>query len=229
VWGREVDGIVLTFRLAGINNQNFLMRDEQTGSYWQQVSGIAISGPLRGKSLKLVHSDELTFGLLRSEQPGAEVLRPEPSDEAKYSPIDWERQFEKLPVVVPHAGEGFEPKDHVLALDAFGQAKAYRYTDVARDKLVRDRLGATPVMLVLGTDNDSVRAFRVPATDFYRTGDSLDSLMVDAATGSKWNFRGCATEGPSKGQCLEQINVTREYWFDWRSYHPNGAIYQTPR
>ena len=42
-----VDGRRLTFRLAGINNQNFIMRDEQTGTWWQQVSGLAIHGPLK--------------------------------------------------------------------------------------------------------------------------------------------------------------------------------------
>jgi hypothetical protein len=30
VWNREVAGLRLTFHLAGINNQNFLMRDEET-------------------------------------------------------------------------------------------------------------------------------------------------------------------------------------------------------
>jgi len=61
VWRREIDGQRLTFRLAGINNQNFLMRDEETGTYWQQISGAAISGPLKGRQLTLVHSDELTL------------------------------------------------------------------------------------------------------------------------------------------------------------------------
>jgi hypothetical protein len=63
VWGREVGGLILTFHLAGINNQNFLMRDEQTGTFWQQISGRAISGPLAGRSLQLIPSDELTLGL----------------------------------------------------------------------------------------------------------------------------------------------------------------------
>ena len=58
-----MDGLTLTFHLAGINNQNFLMRDDQTGSYWQQVSGIAIAGPLKGRALKLIPADEVTFGL----------------------------------------------------------------------------------------------------------------------------------------------------------------------
>jgi len=43
VWSGEIDGLRLTFHLAGINNQNFLMRDEETGTYWQQISGYGIS------------------------------------------------------------------------------------------------------------------------------------------------------------------------------------------
>ena len=62
--GRE-----LHFYLAGINNQNFLMRDRETGSWWQQVTGRAISGPLAGNTLELESSDELTFGVWKSESP----------------------------------------------------------------------------------------------------------------------------------------------------------------
>ena len=69
MWGREVNGLTLTFHLAGINNQNFLMRDEETGSYWQQISGLAIAGPLSGKSLKLIPADELSLDLWKAEQP----------------------------------------------------------------------------------------------------------------------------------------------------------------
>jgi hypothetical protein len=56
VWSSAIDGRVLTFRLVGINNQNFVMQDDQTGSWWQQVSGEAILGPLKGRRLTLVRS-----------------------------------------------------------------------------------------------------------------------------------------------------------------------------
>ena len=62
MWTREVDGLRLTFHLAGINNQNFLMRDEETGTYWQQISGAGRSRVRsRDSQLTLVHSDELTL------------------------------------------------------------------------------------------------------------------------------------------------------------------------
>jgi len=31
------------------------MRDEEMGSFWQQFSGRAISGPMRGEQLPLIH------------------------------------------------------------------------------------------------------------------------------------------------------------------------------
>ena len=54
-------------------------------------------------------------------------------------------------------------------------------------------------------------------------------MLMDAATGSKWNFQGCAIEGPSVGKCLEVVPLTRNYWFDWRSYNPDGTVYRTPQ
>ena len=87
MWGREVNGLVLTFHLAGINNQNFLMRDEQTGSFWQQISGRAISGPLVGKSLRLIPSDELTLALWKSERPNGKLLKEVNADATEYARV----------------------------------------------------------------------------------------------------------------------------------------------
>ena len=90
MWGREIDGLRLTLHLAGINNQNFLMRDEQTGTYWQQITGAAISGPLAGRRLTLVASDELTFAMWRAEEPSGTVLKDVPKYVSEYAKKDWE-------------------------------------------------------------------------------------------------------------------------------------------
>ena len=74
--------------------------------------------------------------------------------------------------------------------------------------------GAEPVMLVVGTDDQSVRAFRdrIPGVDgvpdFYRmTAEKPGALLMDAPTGSEWNFQGCAVSGKEKGVCLEQVSM----------------------
>ena len=61
----------MKFRLSGINNQNFLMTDEETGSWWQQISGVAVAGPLKGRRLTRVFHDEVAFRLWLREHPGS--------------------------------------------------------------------------------------------------------------------------------------------------------------
>lgn len=57
-----MNGRVLHFHLAGINNQNFIMRDEETGTWWQQVNGKAIHGPLKGhQDWRIYHPDTTIY------------------------------------------------------------------------------------------------------------------------------------------------------------------------
>jgi len=50
--------------------------------------------------------------------------------------------------------------------------------------------------------------------------------LIDSATVSEWNFAGCAISGPSMGKCLQALPLLKDYWFDWRNYHPRTSIYR---
>jgi len=220
---RQVNGLTLTFHLAGINNQNFIMRDDQTGSYWQQISGIAISGPMKGAQLKLVRSEELNFSTWKSEQPDGTVLNDVAEYVHEYSARDWDKSMKRAPVVIEFPEHNLKPRDLMLGIQAFGASRAWLYEQVLSEKVVKDFVGTERVLLVTGPDNESVRAFRNPDNvDYYRTNDGL---LMDAATGSNWNFQGCAVSGKSKGACLEQIPMLKDYWFDWRNYNPGTSVY----
>jgi hypothetical protein len=231
VWTREVDGLRLTFHLAGINNQNFLMRDEETGTYWQQISGAAVSGPLKGRQLTLVHSDELTLATWKSEEPRGTVLNDVPKYRSDYAKRDWDVEMKREPTVLSFPEHGLTARDLMLGIQAFGASRAFLYERVIQEKLVKDRVGAEPVLLVVGPDDRSVRAFRgrIPgvggASDFYRITGRSGVLLIDDSTGSEWNFQGCATSGKAKGLCLEPIPMLKDYWFDWRNYNPKTSVY----
>ena len=51
-------------------------------------------------------------------------------------------------------------------------------------------------------------------------------ILLDSTTASEWNFQGCAISGPSQGKCLDRIPALKDYWFDWRNYHPDTTIYK---
>jgi hypothetical protein len=234
VWRSEIEGQRLRFHLAGINNQNFLMRDEETGTYWQQISGVAISGPLAGRRLTLVASDELTFALWTSENPQGTVLNDLPPYVGEYAPKDWDVGMRKAATVLSYAEKGMTPRDLMLGVRAFGASRAFLYDAVVKEKLVQDHVGSEPVILIVGPDNESVRVFRrrIAGADgipeFYRLQDAAGKagrLFVDDLTGSTWNFQGCAVSGKSQGRCLDRVEVIKDYWFDWRHYNPATTIY----
>lgn len=231
MWRAEVDGRRLSFRLTGINNQNFLMTDEQTGSWWQQVTGEAVFGPLKGKRLELVFHDELSFALWKREHPEGRVLRPDDSAPWKRFSEDWEVKTAKAPVVTPvKAGDPFPPRELVVGIRVGDATRAYPMTALQQQSPVLDALGGVPLILVVGEDDRSVRAFdrRMDGRELnlFRKPDVSPLRLVDAETGSEWDFTGQAVSGPLAGKKLGKVFVLKDYWFDWKAYNPKTTVFR---
>jgi hypothetical protein len=241
VWTRTVNGRALHFYLAGINNQNFLMRDRETGTWWQQITGKALYGPLKGAALQLVLSDELTFGEWKSEVSDGKVLAEVKKDTKEYD-SNWEPEVAKLPVVISFPGTELKPRDVVVGLELDGASRAYPWDTLVKQSPVVDHMRGVPLLIAVGPDGKSLRVFksRIDGKDaeFFLKGETDGDpktaspaipkswALLDTATASEWNFQGCAVSGPSQGKCLDRIPALKDYWFDWRNYHPNTSIYK---
>jgi Protein of unknown function (DUF3179) len=232
VWSAVVDGRRLRFRLAGINNQNFVMRDEQTGSWWQQVTGRAFHGPLSGRQLRLVPHDELTFATWRGEQPRGRVLTMDAGADKRddYASADWERAVGKLPVrVAAPFGGPLDARTLVVGISVHGASKAWPHQSLLAAGATVDQVGEVPVVLVAASDGRSLRAFdrRVAGRTltFIRAGaDASTSTLLDLETMSEWDFTGRAVAGELAGAALGRVDVLLDYWFDWKTYHPDTAV-----
>jgi Protein of unknown function (DUF3179) len=230
VWERTIDGRILTFRLFGINNQNFIMRDQETGSWWQQVTGLAIHGPLKGRRLKGVVHDEISFAIWRAEQPRGRVLRPVPRAKDDYEDWNWEKQMKKVRTVIQRGKDDpLEPRAVVVGIERNGSARAYPFPKLGAQNPIVDRLGGDPIAIVLGDDRKSFRVFRAVVggepVSLLRKAGVRPVRLIDAETGSEWDFSGRAIAGPRQGQQLEKLFALKEYWFDWKIYHPNTTVY----
>lgn len=225
MWTRTVDGQQLNFHLAGIHNQNFIMRDEETGSFWQQVSGRCIAGPLKGKELTRVHNDELTLGQFAAEAPQGTVLLPEPERVADDYERDWEAQIDKLPTVVDTSDSGIGPRTLVAGVAIGGVARAYTAETLEKRRVIVDEVGGTPVLL-WSRGGRSLRGFnRTIDGKALLFAPGTESTIVDAETGTTWDFRGCAVAGTLVGKCLQPVQVLWDYWFDWRAYNPRSEVF----
>jgi hypothetical protein len=170
-----VNGRALHFYLAGINNQNFLMRDKETGTWWQQITGKAISGPLKGAALELVLSDELTFGEWKSEVSDGKVLAEVPKYVKEYD-SNWEPEVAKYPVPISFPGTELKSRDIIVGLQMDGPARAYPWDRLVKQSPVVDRVNGTPLLVAVGPDGKSFRVFisRIDGKDaeFFLKGEA---------------------------------------------------------
>jgi len=233
VWESEIDGKKLTFHLSGINNQNFIMRDDETGTWWQQVSGEAIHGPLKGKKLTRVDNDELTFALWKHENRQGRVLKPDERVKQKYEAADWEEQYAKFRVVTPvDPNDKLPPRALIAGLVVNGKSAAYPLPALEKQRLIIDNIGSgggvTPIFVVLGDDNKSVRAFERTVDgrtlEFYVKPDTSPIQLIDE-TATTWDFSGKAVSGPLAGKQLKKVFALKDYWFDWKIYNPDTKVY----
>jgi len=211
------------------------MRDEETGTWWQQVSGKAIHGPLEGHQLKSVFHDEVSFAIWKNEQPNGRVLKPDEKIAAQkqYEPVDWETRYEKLRVVEgTDVDKRLTPRTLVMGIELNGKAAAYPLPALQKQSPIIDMVGTVPIVVALREDNRSVLAFERTVDgrrlEFFQKKDDKNPefQLIDAETGSTWNFEGKATSGPLAGRQLKRVFVLEDYWFDWRIYHPDTSVYQ---
>lgn len=209
------------------------MRDEETGSYWQQVTGMAIAGPLKGKQLTLVPQDELTFGLWKKGDPNGTVLAPLSRYASMYEKATWEADYAKLPTVIHGTKGTLADRETIIGVVCNGAAQAYPLSKLTvQSPLLLDSVGGEPIMLVLGPDGKSVRVFsrRIGGNTLEFYGQSAANgtpwALLESPSLSEWNFDGCATKGHVQGHCLPRIDYLKDYWFDWEHYHPKSSIYR---
>ena len=212
------------------------MRDEETGTWWQQVSGKAILGPLKGHQLKEVFHDELSFALWKHEKPEGRVLKPDEKIAAsnEYEAADWELRVGRMRVVDgTDVDKRLPPRTLVIGIDVASKSVAYPLSALEKQSPIVDTVGSVPIMLVLGEDKRSVRAFERTVDgrrlEFFQKVEQATPAavqLVDSETGSTWNFAGKAITGPLAGSQLKKVTVLEDFWFDWRIYHPDTTIYQ---
>ena len=225
-----MDGRALHFHLAGINNQNFIMRDEETGTWWQQVTGCAMLGPLAGKCLDTMPWDEVTFAIWRGEHPRGRVLLPAEDSIENYATAEWEKEVAGYPIVTPvDSRDALKPRDLVVGVTSGTDAKAYPWTALAERAPITDVVGSTPVLILLHPDGLSLRCF-----DRRTVGRTLERFsktatcppaLVDGDTGSEWDFSGLATKGPLAGRRLSHVTCLKDFWFDWKAYNPGTRLF----
>lgn len=230
VYRRTVNGKTMVFSVSGaLYNGNMLMRDTLTGSVWSQLLGRAVIGNQVPAQLDSYPAHIVPWEHWKATHPNTTVLSRNTS---LYKPSRYEDNpyvgyisSDRTPTAEPFDTQFLAPKDIVYGVTANNQKKAYRSVHVKDMGLIQDTVGGVPIMLVQNEQTGTIRGFirRVNGTP---TTFNLDhGKLVDPATGSTWNLDGDPIEGRRATQQLQEIDLTRIYWFSWKLFYPQTRLH----
>lgn len=212
VYSRIVDGETLTFYNTGaIWRSDLVMYDLETKSWWTQIGGNALTGPMHGTDLTIVKSQHVTWKEWKDAHPGTKVL-------ARPVGQDWE----------PLAPYGRD----IGYTDLAGSLNSYsRVTGV----VLENGTVAFPVFKVkeegvVQTTHAGVRlvaAYAAEEAQVYRAGDR--DFTAGETEGTFVDDRGVVydalTGKGDDGTRLERVPVRTTYWFAWRDFHKDTMVW----
>lgn len=237
VYDRELNGDVLLFgNTSALYQSDLVMYDHQTGSYWFQVLGEAIVGPLSGQRLSLLPSTTTEWGLWKDIHPETRVLSrdlgllgggfgsPYDRDSFKgYQEVVNSGRF-AFPVDEDKLDDRLLPGELVFAVQVGQEHMAYRLTE-SPDQAINDAVAGRDIVVVIRERGPSGFAYFAEADGRSLNFRLIDGVLVDDETGSAWNEGGRAVSGELSGAQLEAVPSRTSFWFSLVGSIPGIELY----
>jgi len=200
-------------------NNNLIMYDRATDSWWPQVLGTAVNGQMKGKSLHEFPVVWTTWGRWRETHPETRVMKEDTG-----SIRDYERDpygeynprggyYDSGSTLFPNmtTDERYHPKAVVLGARTADGTVAFE-KDALRESSVREAtVGGVPYVAVYDR-----------ALDFgwvYRNTDEVSLQATDEGyTGPDGETH------PADDLPLERVNAFDAMWFTWPAYYPETVV-----
>jgi hypothetical protein len=208
-----VNGKKEKFRLVGMDHFNAMLEDATTKSWWRQVTGEAITGKLKGQQLPEVYSTQTSLADWLQLNPNSLIMQ---ADENFINSYDSTFKFESGASKSRLTGTdslSWKDKSWVIGVKVGKESKAYDWNDLKKEKLIQDKIGTTPVLIVLSKNDKSFFAFERPTVNsiFNLSGDTL---LFD---NHKYRIDG---KGIDTSFSLKPLPASQEFWHSWRTFNP---------
>lgn len=229
MYSREVGEETLEFGVSGKLIMNVLvMYDRQTDSLWSQLLGKSVRGPLEGTELEYLPALQTTWSDWKSRHPETMALVKGYSGE--YDPYT-SYYFSGSAGVIGETrrDDRLQTKQFVIGVDTGRATMAFPFSELSQEPVLNAQVGELPVLVLFDAENANGAVFSRQSGDHVLTFEpAADDQVRDMETGTLWRaFEGEAIEGPLAGEVLDRVKSTTSFWFGWKDFHPNTAIYDS--
>ncbi len=205
---REIDDQTLTFQVSGkLWMRSLVMFDAETKSEWSHLLGRAMAGKLKGRKLKPLITDMVTWSVWKKQHPDTTVLNMSRTDR------NYTREFYLKPsrfLFGFHIGD----KHFALPMPVMMEHPVFAF-EAANTELVAtfDKVGAVTHVFESKLEGQSLSFERVS-----------DAIMKDQETNSRWELlSGRCIEGTLKGKMLKQRIGIMSFRKAWQNFHPDST------
>lgn len=227
VYSPIVNGKLETFRLVGMDHFNAVFEDATTKSWWQQATGTAIAGPLKGYKLKEFPSTQLTWDAWLRQHPNSLVMKPDTIFMDNYFKLEDYDRGTMQSSLVRRDTVSWEPKSWIVGVKNNFSSKAYDWNELVKNKIIQDSVDRLPILLTIEHDSTSFHVFDRRVNDSvlsFKIAEN-DDLLIDEKTHSSWNMDGECIAGLLKGKKLLPVQSYNEFWHSWQTFQKNPKIY----
>ena len=226
----DINDVGTTFGTSGkLVNNNLIMYDRQTGSYWPQILGEAITGAYESVALEAFPVYWATWEDAAAAYPDAEVLSREtgfakPYGHDPYGSYPTERGYyfsDEIMFFSMNWDPRLALKRPVIGLKTSCGTAAFPKDSLAPDHPVLNfDVADAPVVAFYDEQLDTVRTFSRVNVDTVLTFAMQDGNLIDLNTGSVWTVKGRCVSGKWAGTQLAWIESMESFWFAWVAFYP---------
>ena len=215
VYEPTVNGLPEQFRLVGMDHFNAMFEDATTKSWWRQVTGEAITGKLKGVQMPEFFSTQTSLSKWLQLNPNSLIMQ---ADSAFINQYDTSFNFENGKSISELTGtDSLSGKDKswVIGVKAGKERKSFDWNQLKKERIIMDKIGDKPVMVVLAIDDKSFFAFERPGENsFFNLRN--DTIFFDE---KHYKINGQAIDTTVS---LKPLPAYQEFLHSWNTFN-NGS------
>jgi hypothetical protein len=224
VFSPFVEGENAVFRLVGMDHFNAMFEDNKTGTWWRQVNGEAIIGPLKGRQLQEVPAEQMTLAAWINRYPETKILQEDSVFKEEYEHLALYDEGKKKGRLERKDSLSWMDKSWVIGIQIGMEPRAYDWIELLQKKVINDKIGATPLIVAVEQDSATFHVWQRPDSLLFSLNEI--NLLVDDKTSSKWDWDGKCVEGKLIGASLSHVQSYQEYWHSWKTFRPQTTQYK---
>ncbi|MEI6409540.1 MAG: DUF3179 domain-containing (seleno)protein [Bacteroidota bacterium] len=219
VYQPVVSGQPETFRLVGMDHFNAMFEDNRSGSWWQQATGTAVAGPLKGTQLPELPATQGSLAEWLKLYPQSKIMQADSTFSDEYADMDTYDVGIGRGKLTYTDTLSWKEKSWVIGIQTDRAAKAFDWNRLKQERIINDRVGNQHVVLALASDNKSFFAYARPDSGM-RFSIRNDTLCCG---NQSWTLLGRPVSPET--QELKKVQAYQEFWHSWDTFHPRSAQY----